>query len=150
MPALIDAMVPAMDEGERQRAQDFWNNAYAYAMQSVPYAQERLDALNQAGQEVVQQLVMLPEDQQEKFFNQLKDDLVKPIEGDTAKEYDAAWKRLQGITQALHKRLVPTMPQMMGSGLGAGMPQPPTGAPASPGSPLGRLAPPMPNQTGAY
>lgn len=148
MPALIDAMVPAMDEGERTRAKDFWNNAYAYAMQSVPYAQERLDALNQAGNEVVQQLVMLPEDQQEKLFNQLKDDLIKPIEGDTAKEYDAAWKKLQGITQALHKRLVPTMPQMMNAGMAQ-----PSQPSMQPGAPLGRLTPPgvpMPPDQGAY
>lgn len=143
MPALIDAMLPAMEDGERQKAHDFWNNAYAYAMQSVPYAQERLDALNQAGNEIVQQIMRLPEPEQEKLFKKLKGDLVQPIEGHTAQEFDSAWKKLQSITESLHKTLVPTMPQMMGAGM-------PMGAPPGPSaSPLGRLTPATPGQ-GAY
>lgn len=134
MPALIRAMMPAMEPGEREKADKFWSNAYAYAMQAVPYAQERLDALNQAGNEVVQQLVTLPEEEQKKVFEKLKGDLVAPIEGDTAREYDAAFKKLQGITQALHKSLVPSLPAMMQPG----MPPPP--------SPVGQL---QPNPQGA-
>lgn len=135
MPALIRAMMPAMDPGEREKADKFWTNAYAYAMQAVPYAQERLDALNQAGNEVVQQLVNLPEDEQKKLFEQLKSDLVGPIEGDTAKEYDAAFKKLQGITQALHKRFVPALPAVNPMMQPGGMPPP-----LAP-SPLGQLQP---------
>lgn len=141
MPALIDAMMPAMEPGERERAQDFWDNAYAYAMQAVPYAQERLDALNQAGNEIVQQLVNLPEEEQKKLFEQLKSDLVGPIEGNTAKEFDAAFKTLQGITTVLHKRFVPALPamQQMGMPQPGGAPMPPAGPPMSP--PLGQLQP---------
>ena len=112
MPVLIDSMMDALDEGQQKRAKEFWDNAYAYAMQSVPYAQERLDALNQAGSEVAQQLMTLPEDQQQKLHEQLTNDLIKPIEGFTAQEYDAAWKKLQGITQALHKRFTPSLSPM--------------------------------------
>lgn len=144
MPGLIKAMMPAMDEGEREKADKFWSNAYAYAMQSVPYAQERLDALNQAGNEVVQQLVNLPEEEQKKLFEQLKSDLVDPIEGDTAKEYDAAFKKLQGITKALHKRFVPALPAVNPMMQPGGMPQ------APPPSPLGALQPNMPQPQGAY
>ncbi len=135
MPALIRAMMPAMDKGERERADKFWTNAYAYAMQAVPYAQERLDALNQAGNEVVQQIVQLPEEEQKKLFDQLKGDLVSPIEGDTAREYDAAFKKLQGITQSLHKTLVPALPQINPMMQPGGMP------PSPPPSPLGQLQP---------
>lgn len=138
MPALIRAMMPAMDDGEREKADKFWSNAYAYAMQAVPYAQERLDALNQAGNEVVQQLVTLPEDAQKKMFEQLKQDLVSPIEGDTAREYDAAFKKLQMITQALHTKLVPALPQVNPMMQPGGMPAPP------PASPLGALQPNQP------
>ena len=143
MPALIRAMMPAMDPGEREKADKFWSNAYAYAMQAVPYAQERLDALNQAGNEVVKQIVQLPEDEQRKLFEQLKGDLVEPIEGDTAREYDAAFKKLQGITQSLHKTLVPALPQVNPMMQPGGMPPPPTP------SPLGQLQPnPIPQPQG--
>lgn len=133
MPALIQAMMGALDEGQKKRANDFWDNAYAYAMQSVPYAQDRLDQLNQAGTEIVQALQGLPEPEQKKLFDKLQGDLIKPIEGNTAKEFDAAWQRLQKITQSLHKTLVPTMPGMMQQGMN---PQPP-----APPSPLGQLDP---------
>jgi TRAP-type C4-dicarboxylate transport system substrate-binding protein len=133
MPALIDSMMPAMDKGEQERAKEFWDNAYAYAMQAVPYAQERLDALNQSANEVIQQLAQLPEEEQKKLFEQLKDDLVKPIEGQTAKEFDAAFKKLQGITKALHKRFVPALPTMMQPGMAPAGPPPPP--------PLGQLQP---------
>ena len=137
MPALIQAMMGALDEGQQKRANDFWENAYAYAMQSVPYAQDRLDQLNQSGIEIVQALQGLPEPEQKKLFEKLSDDLIKPIEGNTAKEFDAAWQRLQKITTSLHKTLVPTMPGMMQQGMGNGLPpQPPT-----PPSPLGQLDP---------
>lgn len=139
-----------MDAGERERADKFWTNAYAYAMQAVPYAQERLDALNQSGTEIIQQLAQLPEEEQKKLFEQLKGDLIQPIEGDTAKEFDAAFKTLQGITKALHKRFVPALPAMNPMMQPGGMP----GAP--PPSPLGQLQPnpmqpvqPMPPQ-GAF
>lgn len=139
--------MPALEKGEQERTKKFWDNAYAYAMQAVPYAQERLDAINQSGTEIVQQLAQLPEEEQKKLFEQLKEDLVKPIEGDTAKEFDAAFKTLQGITKALHKRFVPALPAMNPMMQPGGMP----GAP--PPSPLGQLQPnplqPMPPQ-GAF
>lgn len=136
-----------MDKGEQERANDFWSNAYAYAMQSAPYAQERLDALNQSSNEVLQQLVMLPEEEQKDLFERLKDDLVKPIEGQTAKEYDAAFKKMQGIVKELHKKYVPALPAMMPMGMPS--PMGPTGpGPAAP-SPLGQLQP-NPQPQGAF
>lgn len=116
MPKLVD-MIPVDDQdGERHlRAQEFWNNASAYALQSAPYAVERIQQLDGMADEIASGMQFVPPEVQQKIFKKLKQDLIDPVENNTAEEYDAAWGKLKNISEQLHQDLMPSMQQMQSS-----------------------------------
>lgn len=113
MPKLVDMIQPDKNDMSKfNRAQEFWQNASAYAAQSAPYGVERMQELDQMADEIAQGMQMMPPEIQQKIHKKLKVKLIDPVEGDTAQEFDSAWHTLQDVSKQLHKDLMPSMSQM--------------------------------------